>query len=258
MESVQDVYVQKIVANVTLAGNIIKDWLTKSSFVQNSFSYKINPFGFHTYRHLKKFGPSVRLKLRCIQRTCRVVGDPLKPSKSLNKGTKLTKRRKRDSSNERNEYLEPPRHCYGPTCMKQSRPGSKYCSDDCGLKLATSRIYQVLPQRIQEWSLTTCIAEQNNRRALETVRKQQHDVRRILQELEKRHIELDRIVERAKHASIDPQAEVDDNDDTESSMYCITCGHEVNSRTAIKHMEKCFNKVLQVIGNCRLFGFTSS
>lgn len=105
----------------------------------------------------------------------------------------------------------------------------------------------MLPQRIQEWSLTACIAEQNNRRALESVRKQQHDVRRILQELEKRHVELDRIVERAKHAIIDPQAEVDDNDDTESSMYCITCGHEIHSRTAVKHMEKCFNKVLYKI-----------
>lgn len=26
------------------------------------------------------------------------------------------------------------------------------------------------------------------------------------------------------------------------SMYCITCGHEIHSRTAIRHMEKCFNK----------------
>lgn len=102
----------------------------------------------------------------------------------------------------------------------------------------------MLPQRLQEWSLTACIAEQNNRRALESVRKQQHDVRRILQELDKRHVELDRIIERAKLASIDPHAEVDDNDDTEMSMYCITCGHEIHSRTAIKHMEKCFNKVL--------------
>lgn len=60
-------------------------------------------------------------------------------------------------------------------------------------------------------------------------------------------MELDRIVERAKHASIDPNAEVDDFDDTEMSMYCITCGHEIHSRTAIKHMEKCFNKVISKI-----------
>lgn len=111
------------------------------------------------------------------------------------------------------------------------------------MKLATNRIYQVLPQRIQEWSLTTCVAEQNNRKALETVRRQQHEVRRILHELDKRHAELDRIVDRARNAVIDPRADTEENDDTEFSMYCITCGHEINSRTAIKHMEKCFNKV---------------
>ncbi|OXU25193.1 hypothetical protein TSAR_001574 [Trichomalopsis sarcophagae] len=193
-------------------------------------------------RHLKKFGPSVRLKLCCNQRTCRVLGDPLKPSKSLNRNTKLNRKRRRDSSNERIDYLEPPRHCYGPSCTKQSRPGSKYCSEDCGIKLATSRIFQVLPQRLQEWALTPCIAEQNNRIALETVRRQIYESQRILDELDKRHAELDKIVERAKHAMIDPKAETDDADDTEMSMYCITCGHEINSRTAIKHMEKCFNK----------------
>ena len=34
-------------------------------------------------------------------------------------------------------------HCYGPQCIRSSRPGSKYCSDQCGLNLATARIYQV-------------------------------------------------------------------------------------------------------------------
>lgn len=192
-------------------------------------------------RHLKKFGPSVRLKLRCVQKTCRISIEPMK-LKSLGKISKPSRKRRRDSSNERIEHHEPPIHCYGPTCMKQSRVGSKYCSDECGMKLATNRIYQVLPQRLQEWAMTPCIAEQNNRRALENVRKQQNDVRRILHELDKRHMELDQIVERARHSSIDPKTEIDENDDTEMSMYCITCGHEINSRTAIKHMEKCFNK----------------
>lgn len=123
------------------------------------------------------------------------------------------------------------------------RTGSKYCSDECGMKLATNRIYQVLPQRIQEWSLTPCVAEQNNTISLECVRKQQQDVRNVLYELDKRHAELDRIVERARQATIDPKADVDDVEDTEMSMYCITCGHEINSKTAIRHMEKCFNKV---------------
>ena len=30
-----------------------------------------------------------------------------------------------------------PRQCYGPNCVEPARQGSKYCSDDCGLKLAT-------------------------------------------------------------------------------------------------------------------------
>lgn len=192
---------------------------------------------------MKKYGPSIRLKLRCEQRACRVIADPLKPSKSLNRNIKINRKRRRDSSSERIDYLEPPRHCYGPSCTKQSRPGSKYCSEECGIKLATSRIFQVLPQRLQEWGLSPCIAEQNNGSALENVRRQKDEVRRILQELDKRHAELDKIVERARHAVIDPKADIDENDDTEMNMYCITCGHEINSRTAIKHMEKCFNKV---------------
>lgn len=31
--------------------------------------------------------------------------------------------------------------------------------------------------------------------------------------------------------------------DEEMSMHCVTCGHEIHTRTAVKHMEKCFNKV---------------
>lgn len=185
---------------------------------------------------------SARIKLRCIQRTCRSVGIPFKTSKNINRTDKLVKKRKRDSSNERPDYLELPKQCYGLNCIKQSRNGSKYCSDECGLRLATSRIYQTLPIRLNEWSMTPCVAEQNNIRALENVRKLMHDVKKILHDLDKRHIELDRIVEKAKSDNIDPHSEIEENDDTEMSMYCITCGHEVHAKAAIKHMEKCFNK----------------
>lgn len=54
--------------------------------------------------------------------------------------------------------------------------------------------------------------------------------------------ELDAVIERAKQSEVDESAQ-DDAEEDEMSMYCITCGHEIHSRTAIKHMEKCFNKV---------------
>jgi len=33
-----------------------------------------------------------------------------------------------------------PRQCYGPGCIEAARYGSKYCSDECGLKLANKYI----------------------------------------------------------------------------------------------------------------------
>ncbi|CAH0548993.1 unnamed protein product [Brassicogethes aeneus] len=177
---------------------------------------------------------SSRQKERCKQRIC------------VNSGG--ARRKRRDSSSERepphNSHLQTDyaRQCYGLKCVKSARYGSKYCSDQCGMDLARARILQVLPQRIQEWSLSPSTAEGSNIKALDQVRRQQMEVKQILQELDKRHKELDLILERAKTTSIDPNQVNDNEEESEMSMYCITCGHEIHSKTAIRHMEKCFNK----------------
>lgn len=179
---------------------------------------------------------------RCEHRVC--VMFPQQPKKEKPPSAPKQKRRRRTPSPEVyiNPELEGIRQCNGPLCKMTARPQSKYCSDDCGKKLATNRIYRVLPQRIQEWNLSTCKAEDQNKRMLDNVRAKQVTVRATLAELDKRHKELDLLVERAKRCSLDPKAldisEVED----EMSMYCITCGHEIHSKTAIRHMEKCFNK----------------
>lgn len=50
------------------------------------------------------------------------------------------------------ETEEEPRQCYGPGCIEPSRQNSKYCSDECGLKLATKYVLlKVLPLTCQ-WS----------------------------------------------------------------------------------------------------------
>lgn len=133
--------------------------------------------------------------------------------------------------------------CYGPGCANAARSGSKYCSDDCGMRLATNRIYEILPQRIQQWNSSTCTAEENNKLQLEKVRRQQLEARQVLQELDKRNQDLEALIERAKSTTILADQENNDaEEETELSVYCVTCGHEVGARTALRHMEKCFNK----------------
>ncbi|SPP78141.1 CXXC-type zinc finger protein 1 [Drosophila guanche] len=193
-------------------------------------------------------------KPRCIYRTCvaqaAAVSEPQASGPSRKREKASAKARKTKVGNRvaspevfLNPELEGTRQCHGPGCCCQARPQSKYCSDKCGFNLATSRIFQVLPQRLQEWNLTPCRAAEDNRTQLETIRDKQSMVRFALAELEKRSDELNMVVERAKHSVIEKQTANDNGDvEDEQSMYCITCGHEIHSRTAIKHMEKCFNK----------------
>lgn len=179
-------------------------------------------------------------KPRCVKRLCMRQQKKTKFKQIKDRSRK----RKRSLSPEIyiNPELEGLRHCYGPGCKKNARPQSKYCSDNCGILLATNRIFQVLPQRVQEWGLSRCRAEEENKKQLHQVRAKQAVVRFALAELDKRHSELDLIVQRAKHCTLDSNTQDNLDVEDEQSMYCITCGHEIHSRTAIKHMEKCFNK----------------
>ena len=57
--------------------------------------------------------------------------------------------------------------------------------------------------------------------------------------------DLDKLIERGKNEVIHPNAD-DGNDDEGGDgvyIYCVTCGHEVQARRAIRHLENCFNKV---------------
>lgn len=141
-----------------------------------------------------------------------------------------------------NPALEGTRHCLGTQCVNTARPQSKYCCDECGMKLATNRIFTFLPSRLQEWNYTPSVATEMNKKALEKNRAKQQIVRATLQELDKRHTELDMLVEHSKRVPIDEKFKENIDIEDESSMYCKTCGHEIHTRTAIRHMERCFNK----------------
>lgn len=140
-----------------------------------------------------------------------------------------------------NPALEGPRHCYGQSCVNTARPQSKYCSDECGMKVASGRIFHFLPHRLQENS-SPSVATEMNKKALEKNRAKQQIVRATLVELDKRHKELDLLVEHSKRCPINPVLQENVDMEDESSTYCVTCGHEIHTRFAVRHMERCFNK----------------
>lgn len=71
-----------------------------------------------------------------------------------------------------------------------------------------SRIYELLPPKIQQWQSSPCVTEENNKKMLEKIRREQLECRQKLAELDLKHQELDGTIERAKHVSIAPEQDV--------------------------------------------------
>lgn len=135
-----------------------------------------------------------------------------------------------------------------------------------------SRIYEILPQRIQQWQQSPCVAEEMGRRQLERIRKEQQAARLRLTLMEKRFHELEGIIAVAKQQQVQHHEEVredvwtvgslltaclstrlpvsvqvteGDGDDTDLQIFCVSCSHPVNPKVALRHMERCYAKVSQ-------------
>ncbi|XP_056130683.1 CXXC-type zinc finger protein 1-like [Lampris incognitus] len=136
------------------------------------------------------------------------------------------------------------RQCLGPGCVEPARTNSKYCSEECGMKLAANRIYEILPQRIQQWQQSPCVAEEQGRRQLERIRKEQQAARLRLTLMEKRFHELEGIIAKAKQQPIQQDEEVNEGegDDTDLQIFCVSCSHPINPKVALRHMERCYAK----------------
>nr|AAI65319.1 Cxxc1 protein [Danio rerio] len=134
--------------------------------------------------------------------------------------------------------------CLGPNCIEPARPNSKYCSEDCGMKLAANRIYEVLPQRIQQWQQSPCIAEEQGKKQLERIRREQQAARMRLAEMERRFHELEGIIAKAKQQLVlqDEDVNETDSEDTDLQIFCVSCSHPVNPKVALRHMERCYAK----------------
>lgn len=76
------------------------------------------------------------------------------------------------------------------------------------LLLIHSRIYEILPQRIQQWQQSPCIAEEHGKKQLERIRREQQNARLRLTEMERRFHELEGIIAKAKQQAVQQDEEV--------------------------------------------------
>uniref|UniRef100_A0A673YXW0 CXXC-type zinc finger protein 1 n=1 Tax=Salmo trutta TaxID=8032 RepID=A0A673YXW0_SALTR len=136
------------------------------------------------------------------------------------------------------------RQCLGPSCVEAARANSKYCSEECGMKLATNRLYEILPQRIQQWQQSPCIAEEQGKKQLERIRRDQQNARMRLTDMEKRFHELEGIIAKAKQQVVQQDEETNegDNEETDLMIFCVSCSHPINPKVALRHMERCYAK----------------
>ena len=156
--------------------------------------------------------------------------------------------RRQRRSKDQLEEKEGPKQCYGPGCTSAARKASKYCSEDCGLKLAAHRIYEILPNRIRQWQKSPSSADELNREALEKVQQEQTDARNKLTVLSQEQEALEQLIQRSRETepfspeeeerALEAQAE----SDADLNMFCVTCGHEVPNKVVLRHMERCFSR----------------
>jgi len=174
-----------------------------------------------------------------------------KASRDIRDGNKKRKgwrqARHRDSSDESDVEVDlTPRQCHGIDCINTARVNSKYCSDQCGLSLASLRIYQTLPERIREWNLTSCKAAETNQKELVNIRAEINTARDKLEEVDREVEKLEQLIAKVKKiAPIEKDSDDSSDEDEEKrggTVPCISCGKDVSSKLAIRHMESCFNK----------------
>ncbi|CAH8566167.1 unnamed protein product [Heterobilharzia americana] len=164
--------------------------------------------------------------------------------------------------------LKNPRQCFGPGCTRPAaRPDTKYCSHECGLKLAIRRLETLLPESFKTWypdllskdrntlselvKLPDCMATVIDKSRLEEISKEQCAVHNRLIELEMEHQKLTTLINHAQERKTGRNNEqmlaavAQDVEQVEQMepIVCVTCSAEISMRHALKHMEKCFQKM---------------
>ena len=144
------------------------------------------------------------------------------------------------------QLVKEPKQCIGPECVREAYENSKYCSYECGMRLAKDRLVIYLKSSLDKYNSEPSLASKLNQTELERINVEIDSLKVTLAQLEKKHEDLDKILLRAKYAKINPNVEKEREkfiDSSETEIYCVSCGQICSERQALKHMEKCFNKV---------------
>jgi len=137
------------------------------------------------------------------------------------------------------------KQCLGRACVRAARSNSKYCSDTCGRRLARDRLTKILPSRISDWHNTITVADEIGREDLERTRLRMEVEKVELKRLEEKFQRLEEIIWAAKRVpKLEEQRSDDDEWDVEDlTLRCVICGQSITFKSAIKHMDRCFNKI---------------
>ena len=101
-----------------------------------------------------------------------------------------------------------PEQCLGPECIRPAVQNSKYCSFECGMRLAKDRLVYYLKTRYEQYSQSEPLSNKLNLTELERINSEIDVLKCKLNELEQKHLDLDKLIERAKFEKINPNVEV--------------------------------------------------
>lgn len=145
------------------------------------------------------------------------------------------------SNKKKTKRIKQPRElkqCYGPGCQRPSRKGTKGCSETCGVTLAQNRLIEILPQRIYQWRSSPSAADESDRKKLTSIREQQIKIKKEIEEVDVKIIQLIHRINLAKDSSnIFEEFYVEDS----MPFECILCGIEIQKNIE-KHLELCYKR----------------
>uniref|UniRef100_A0A1I7U2R0 CXXC-type zinc finger protein 1 n=2 Tax=Caenorhabditis tropicalis TaxID=1561998 RepID=A0A1I7U2R0_9PELO len=142
------------------------------------------------------------------------------------------------------EQEEEARQCLQPDCIYEARPGSKYCTPECGRILANMRLTGILPHRVQEYYEDGPAGPRTLDKEIED---KMAEVKREFDLCNKQEQVLSTFLDKLKEfverqIELKPLGTEEKFDDT---LYegCIVCGQpDIMMRKYTKHIELCWSR----------------